>query len=104
MRKTNQRTRRGVATESAFDTTGDTQPRRVSGSTITSGAALLDPEPALFARLDPGGSVTGSAMPIADAAVRGRFAPGATGDTVSLLDGTQISFVTVAQFKIVETI
>jgi hypothetical protein len=77
----------------------DTRPRRIPGATITSGPGVPDIDlNAFFARSVSGVTVTGAApvMPVsANRPIEG---------TVSLSDGTRITFATAGQFDIVELI
>ena len=74
----------------------DMRPRRIPGATITSGPGVPDIDlEAFFARTASGATVTGAsmAMPMpANRRVEG---------TVSLSDGTRITFATAGQFDIV---
>jgi hypothetical protein len=74
----------------------DTRPRRIPGATITSGPGVPNIDlDAFFARAASGPTVTGAnpGMPVpANQTVNG---------TVSLSDGTRITFATAGQFEIV---
>lgn len=81
----------------------DTRPRQTAGATISgwSGSLEIDLD-ALFARRPGGASIGGGAALSAPAAP----APDASCvpvGTVSLSDGTRITFATVSQFEIVDT-
>jgi len=75
----------------------DTRPRRIPSATITAGPRTPDIDlEAFFARSGTGATVTGAvpALPMpANRPVEG---------TVSLSDGTRITFATAGQFDIVE--
>lgn len=75
----------------------DTGPRRIHGATITSWPGSPDVDlDAFFARPASGATVTGAIVaktPQADSYIYG---------TISLSDGTRITFATAGQFDIVE--
>jgi hypothetical protein len=77
----------------------DTGPRRIAGGTITSwhGSPDIDLD-AFFARTTPDATVTGAASAKIAQVVR----PAA--GTVSLSDGTRITFATAGQFDTVELV
>jgi hypothetical protein len=81
----------------------DTRPGRVPGATISawSGSLAIDLD-AFFAQPSAGASIAGSA-PATQATPATQTNPQANG-TVSLSDGTRITFATAGQFEIVKEV
>jgi hypothetical protein len=85
-----------------------TRPLRIPGATITSWSGSTDIDlDSLFARPQPGASLAGSSEGTDLSGISGDKPPVVvcpTPGTVSLSDGTRITFATAGQFDIVELV